>query len=370
MSTIRSMPNGKHRVDIRKNYKFIQSKTFSTKEEASEWAESIDNKIEEILKLGPKKLKKISPDKVDELGGLDLFQKLGVQVEFITFKVLADKYMEQWTGKDENFIRRVGFWLSEFHDTPVKSIKSIHIEKVLDRYSVGPVNGYGSTKKKTNNTLNRMKAAISSVLAYGVDKRYLSKNVAKKVCYKAVDNKIERYLSDKERNNLLKACSESSWDKMYLLVLLGITTGMRKSELMKLRWPDINFDKGLAGLATTKNGSPRMNPIPLFVLDEMKKFRHIDDSYVFNNEKNPEKPYSFRDQWDKAREKAGLIGFRFHDLRHTAASYLVMNGATLHETAGILGHKSMQTTQRYAHLSTDHKIKLSERVMSSVFQGE
>jgi len=264
MSTIRSMPNGKHRVDIRKNYKFIQSKTFSTEEEAKEWAQCAENRIEKILKLSPKKLKKLSPDKVDELGGFDLFQKLGITLEFVTFKVLADKYMQKWSGKDENFIRRVGFWLSVFNDTPVKSIKPIHIKEVLDRYSVGTVNGYGSSKKKSNNTLNRMKAAISSVLTFGVENRYVSKNAAQKVCYKAVENKIERYLSDEERKKLLEACLESSWDKMYLLVLLGITTGMRKSELINLRWSDINFDKRLASLAKTKNGSPRMNAIPLF----------------------------------------------------------------------------------------------------------
>jgi len=74
-------------------------------------------------------------------------------------------------------------------------------------------------------------------------------------------------------------------------------------------------------------------------------------------------------QWTRALQRANIKNFRFHDLRHTAASYLVMNGASLHETAEILGHKSTQTTKRYAHLSTDHKSALSERVMEKVFNG-
>ncbi|MBT6980831.1 MAG: tyrosine-type recombinase/integrase, partial [Candidatus Marinimicrobia bacterium] len=81
------------------------------------------------------------------------------------------------------------------------------------------------------------------------------------------------------------------------------------------------------------------------------------------------KPIDFRKPWYIALKRAQITGFRFHDLRHTAASYLVMGGATLHETGEILGHKSEQTTKRYAHLSTAHKGELSERVMSNIFRG-
>lgn len=76
-------------------------------------------------------------------------------------------------------------------------------------------------------------------------------------------------MSEEERVSLLDTCRESSWDRMYLLVLLAITTGMRKSELINLHWTDIDFDKGLASLADTKNGTPRINPIP--TIDETHK---------------------------------------------------------------------------------------------------
>ena len=82
--------------------------------------------------------------------------------------------------------------------------------------------------------------------------------------------------------------------------------------------------------------------------------------------------FRFRKHWDKALKVAGIEaqkteesdGFRFHDLRHTAASYLVMDGETLYTAGQILGHKSPQTTARYAHLSTEHKAEAAERVMS------
>jgi len=369
MSTIRTLSSNKYRVDIRKNYTFIQSRTFPTLKQAQQWANDIELNIDIILSIKPKKLKKLSPDKVEELGGLDLFQKLDVKIEFITFNILVNKYMAQWTGKDENYIRRANFWLTVFADKPVKSIKASHIEKVLEDYGAGSIKSYGSSKPKSNNTLLRMKAVLSSIFQYGIDKKYLDKNPTEKIRIKAEPNEIERFLSDDERLRLLEACEKSSWDKMYLLVLLAITTGMRKSELINLRWTDIDFDKGLASLKDTKNGQKRINPIPAVALNELKIFRQIGNGLIFFSPNNSEKPFDFRKQWDIVRRNANIIDFRFHDLRHTAASYLVMAGATLHEAGQILGHKSEQTTKRYAHLSTNHKAALAERVMGEVFSG-
>jgi len=100
--------------------------------------------------------------------------------------------------------------------------------------------------------------------------------------------------------------------------------------------------------------------------DSALKFKYYT-RLIFRNYDRAE--YNFRVQWTRALQRANIKNFRFHDLRHTAASYFVMNAASLHETAEILGHKSTQTTKRYAHLSTDHKSALSERVMEKVFNG-
>lgn len=76
------------------------------------------------------------------MGGLDSFQKLGVEIEFVTFKVLVNRYMSQWTGKDENYNRRANFWLTAFNDAPIKSIKPGQIEKVLNEYATGSMKEY------------------------------------------------------------------------------------------------------------------------------------------------------------------------------------------------------------------------------------
>jgi integrase len=376
MATIRKLSNGKYRADIRKNYTFIQAKTFLSKKQAEQWASEIDANIEAILALSPSRLKNLTPELVSEMGGLDLFQKLGIELEFLTFEDLANEYMKQWSKKDPNQIPRTTYWLAVFGKQPIKAISTDDIRKALDHYAKGKClkgDGTGKSretnKPRSSNTVLRLKAVLSSIFKYAIRRGYLKENPVEGVFVDATPNQVERFLDDKERQALLSACQESTWDKLYLVVLMAITTGMRKSELINLRWTDINFDKVLARLATTKNGSPRINPIPAPALDELKKFRQVGNGLIFPSPNDAEKPFDFRVQWMRALQRAHIKNFRFHDLRHTAASYLVMNGASLHETAELLGHKSTQTTKRYAHLSTDHKSALSERVMEKVFNG-
>jgi len=171
MSYLRKLPNGKFRAEISKNYTSIQSKTFSKKADAELWAEELEENIEIILSIKPKKLKKLSPDKVEELGGIDLFNKLGVDVNFALFKDVLNSYIKDWKGKDESMTARALFWLTIFADTPIKSIKPSHIEKILDQYAIGSVQGMGKDQSKGNNTLLHMKSVLSSIFIYAIDKK-------------------------------------------------------------------------------------------------------------------------------------------------------------------------------------------------------
>ena len=87
MSYIRTLPNGKFRAEVSKNYTSIQSKTFTTHKQADQWAYDVEKNTVIILDLKPKKIRKLSPAKVDALGGCALFQKFGIDLEFITFEV-------------------------------------------------------------------------------------------------------------------------------------------------------------------------------------------------------------------------------------------------------------------------------------------
>ena len=80
MATIRTLPNGKYRTDIRRKNTFIQAKTFISKNQAEQYRDEIESCIDSILNLKPKKIKKLSPAKVEELGGAWLFKKLGIEL--------------------------------------------------------------------------------------------------------------------------------------------------------------------------------------------------------------------------------------------------------------------------------------------------
>lgn len=374
MAYIRKLSNGSSfRAEIRRNYTFLQAKTFASESDAKHWAEDFESKVEKILSLKPKKLKKLSPDKADELGGPELFQKLGVELNFIRFDALVNEYMADWAGKDNNQLSRAAYWLEEFGDTPIKAIKSKHvrkaIEKLLKRNTLmTDGSGQRSEKPLSTNTVIRYKVVLSSIFKFAIRKDYISESPVNGIDIQASPNIINRYLSESELSRLITACKRSSWNKLYLLVLMAITTGMRKSELVGLRWSDIDFKKNLAKLDDTKNGEPRLNPIPAPAMSELLNHREIGNGLIFNSSAKPERPFDYTKRWKAALKEAGIEKFRFHDLRHTAASYLVMGGATLYDAAQILGHKSTETTKRYAHLSTEHKAKVAERVMGEVFR--
>ena len=136
---------------------------------------------------------------------------------------------------------------------------------------------------------------------------------------------------------------------------------------MSLTWADLDLKKGLAMLSETKNGSPRYLPIIPAVLEQIQALpRPINNgTFLFEPPKKPGKnseprnyAIGFRKHWDKALEDSEITGFRFHDLRHTAASYLTEAGVPMVTVAEILGHKTMQMVQRYSHVATKHKAEV------------
>jgi integrase len=222
------------------------------------------------------------------------------------------------------------------------------------------------TNKLTNATINRYKAAISVVFSYACREYDLPENPVRKIPSLPENNERTRFLSEAERTRLFKACRASHWDKLYLIVLLAITTGARKGELTKLRWNDIDFDRRTAYVSTTKNGQPKVLPLTDSVIKELEIFDTKDSSLIFGSRVKYDVPYCFTKPWKKALEDAKIMDFRFHDLRHSCASYLAQSGASLLEIADVLGHKQISVTKRYAHLCIEHKSSLINRVMGGI----
>ena len=202
-----------------------------------------------------------------------------------------------------------------------------------------------------------------------------------------------RFLSEDERKRLLAACKNSDYQHLYLIVVLALSTGMRREELLSLKWSDVDVTNAVIILHKTKNNERRRVPVQghaLKLLKEHTKIRHISSDFLFPGERESirkdchtiektKRHFDIKKPWLEALEAADLHvlkneskqiireGFRFHDLRHSCASYLAMNGATLLEIAEVLGHKTLQVVKRYAHLSESHTASVVAKMNEKIF---
>lgn len=217
-------------------------------------------------------------------------------------------------------------------------------------------------KQRSSTTVVRYLSSLSHLFTVAVKEwGWLTENPMQKVSKPRISNNRVRFLSDDERVRLLEACKKSRNPYLYTVVILALSTGMRYSEIMKLSYEDVDCDLGIITLKETKNGEVRSIPLvelPLILVKEHIQKRSKTSALLFPSPNNSSKPIDIRSAWEKAAKEAGISNFRFHDLRHTTASYLAMNGHSLLDIATLLGHKDLQMTKRYSHLSQEHKKKM------------
>ena len=156
-----------------------------------------------------------------------------------------------------------------------------------------------------------------------------------------------RFLSEEEISRLMTACQCSAPPELAAVVTVALNTGMRKGEVLGLTRDRVDFSRGVLLLERTKSGRRREVPMNDAVDVVLSGRPGTRQGKVFLAR-------SIRKAFDKAMEAAKLEDFRFHDLRHTAASYLVMRGASLADVRAVLGRSDIKMTMRYAHLSPQH----------------
>ncbi len=191
-------------------------------------------------------------------------------------------------------------------------------------------------------------------------------NPVKDVSRPKIRNGRTRFLSTDEAQNLLNIAKESRNRKLYPYLLLMMHTGMRPSEAAGLTWGNVDLDARLVNLHITKTD---MRDVPLTEIasDVLRSIRPQDvknDTYVFLPPESLESVrirnipcLHFKRAFETACAKADLEDVHLHDLRHTAASHLLMAGVDIRTLAEILGHKTLQMVYRYTHLLNDHKLK-------------
>jgi integrase len=317
-----------------------QSATFRTKGEAEDWARETETAISKGKYLPSFEAKRR------------------------TVKDLLERYKQSEIPKKKdqaNPTRQADFWIDRLGELKLFQLTRSAVVEVRDELA----------KERAPGTVNRYLALLSHACTMAEREwEWLDTNPLRKVRNLEEPRGLVRFLSNGEKDRLLDAARNSSHPHLYVIVLIALTTGARKGEILGLHWKDIDLDSCRAVLHNTKNNERRTLTLVGQVVDELRmlqKIRRIDDDLIFTNLRAGTANSSyFEKAWQKARGKAELKDFRFHDLRHTCASNLAMNGATTAELAAVLGHKTLEMVKRYSHLSDEHVRGVVERTAMKV----
>jgi integrase len=351
----RTTQDGKtaYRVKVRLKGYPVQSATFDRLTDAKKWAASTESAIREGRHFKTAEAKK---------------HTLGELIDRYTRDVLPKK-PKQIRVQTAHF----AWWKDAIGAYALADITPALLAECRDKLSHG----------REPATVVRYMAALSRAFAVAAKEwGWLEDSPLLKVEKPALPRGRVRFLSDDERARLLTACREAANPMLYPAVVLALSTGMRQGEIMGLYWREpknppehrawgvVDVNAGRIVLHETKNGERRVVPLVGHALEqvrELAKVRRLDTGLLFPGKANQNEPIDLRQPWEKALEQAEIHDFRFHDLRHSAASYLAMNGASLAEIAETLGHKTLQMVKRYSHLSEAHTASVVERMNAKIF---
>ena len=333
--------NGKvaWRVRVRRQNGPLLTKTFAKKSDGETWARSIESRLDAGEQLPTAEARKR------------------------TLAEAIDRYLEVTLPRAKNnknaseHVRQLKWWRDTLGTMPLSNIKASTIAEARD--SLGKRRS-GEDIQITGATLNRYLSALSSVLTV-THKEYgwISRNPIDNVRRFADGKSRERFLSDDERDALIAACDESAFPALGTIVRFALATGARKGEILGLLWSSVDLTRRTARFLDTKNGESRTVPLAAHAIELLKKWKRerLPTGAVF-----PFPSATVHKYWRKALVVAKLKDFRFHDLRHSAASYLAMSGASLMDIAAILGHKTLAMVKRYSHLSEQHTTAAIDRM--------
>ena len=296
-------------------------------------------------KIGPNKAQArvvLQKRKVEIAEGkfLDVKKSHGVR-----FKDMANTYLESYAKPNKK-----SFWRDEIS---LRHLKNTFRGRYLDDISSLDVEDYKARRLQAVSpaTVNRELACLKHMFNEAVEWGKVNENPTAKVKLLREENRRIRYLEKEETEALSGACSEH----LRPIVITALNTGMRKSEILNLKWSEVDLLLGKIYLYNTKNGKPRDIDINEWLAETLLKVpKHPESPYVFCNDAG--KRYgNVRKSFETAKKKAGIEDLRFHDLRHNFASQLAMAGVGTQILQEILGHSDYRMTQRYTHVSPGHK---------------
>ncbi len=333
---------------------------------------------------GPKELaRKILRKKLsarDENRHLDIKKEKNFRMS-----VLVDRYWEQYGSKKQSSDRERSILEGIRKDLGslfVREVDGSAIDGWYRRLMEEKELALGTAARHFNVMHHMMgKAATICSKETGIDR-----NPADQVEVKRPDDQRERYLAVEELSSLKVCLDEKVYRKgsrainqtfyrLRLIVLIALTTGMRIAEIFGLKWSDVLYrEELLAVRSKLKGGKIRYVPMPPELAHEFRRYPVVmGEERIFPPKAGAKRTRQrVEGSFETVLDMAGIREFRFHDLRHTFASWYMMNGGDLYELAKILGHANIKMTERYAKLAKHHIAKTGNtaREMWKLMEGK
>jgi integrase len=323
MATIRKL-RGRWQAQVRRRGMKPRAKSFDSKAEAEKWARDLETQVDRFGMVPDTKV-----------------------LESTTLGALLERYQREITPTKRGAVQedqRID--VLRRHDLSHRTLIGLSQQDIASfrderLQSVAP------------STTVREMAILSHVLEvatrdWGMP---LAKNVVKLVRRPIIRNERSRRLTGDEEQRLLDGCAGGKISFFRTLLVVAIETGMRRGEILGLRWSDISHNRRVISLSQTKNGTSRDVPMSQRAFDALTEWRaqaDVDQLLVF-----PMNAGSLEQVWRRLLIRVDIKGLRFHDLRHEGVSRLFERGLNVIEVSSISGHKELRMLKRYTHLSAD-----------------
>ena len=322
-----------------------QRAVFAKKREAMAWAARVESEIREQRYFLHETAKRHS-----------IAEMIDRYIETVLFKKSKKKrYIEQQH-------KQLMWWKKQLGDSTIFNVNTSVIVEVRDKLSIN----------RSHATVNRYMAVLSHVYTIAVKEwRWSQENPIQKISkYKEPRGRL-RFLSKQELERLMAVLAKHPNEMATLIVLMAISTGARKSEITSLKWEDFDAERKMIMVQESKNDDRRQLPLrgKCWQWFEAYAKHKAKRGFVFPS-RNKRQPFRIDSAWQEIKRAARLRDFRFHDLRHTAASYMAMHGVPLITISELLGHKSLNMVKRYAHLSEGHVADAVEKMNEEMFNHD
>jgi len=267
----------------------------------------------------------------------------------VTFKEFSKKYMKISKANKRSWKR---------DEISLKSLEEFFGNRWLFRIDAGQVEKYKAKRKNEVSpaSVNRELSCLSAMFREAKKAKIVDENPVREV-KKFQERKLDMHiLSEEEGRRLIDAANK----RLRPIMVIALNTGMRRGEIFNLRWKDIDFDGNCISIKESKSNTPREVPMNFEVIEALREIKRTNKEFIFYNARTKKPITTVWKAFKSACDKAKIKDLRFHDLRHTAATHMIMSGIDIVTVAEILGHSDIKMTMRYAHPTPENKRKATD----------